>query len=153
MLTAQERAIIRSADQIKRARRKMAKADRPRVEPVKKNRGRVRDNGHLAFIRRLPCVATYVSTGRLEYGCEAAHLRMPSALHGKPLTGKSVKPDDKWTTPLSPNQHFMQGNVFGEAKFWSFLGVDPFDLCERLYAVSGDDDAALKIITAIPRKS
>jgi len=107
------------------------------------------DNAHLAWIRRLPCVATYVSTGRLVYGCQAAHLRLSSARHGKTDPGMQRKPDDMWTTPLSPEQHRIQGDVKGEARFWGDLGVDPFLLCQRLHAVSGDDAAGLEVIRSL----
>ena len=110
---------------------------------------RVRDNGHLAFIRRLPCVATYARTGAFIYGCQAAHLRMSSAAHGKPNPGGQRKPDDRWVTPLSAEQHRIQGDVMGEPRFWSDLGIDPFDLCTRLFAVSGDEAAAVAIIRSL----
>lgn len=109
------------------------------------------DNAHLAWIRRLPCVATYVETGKLVYGCQAAHLRMSSARHGKADPGMGRKPDDMWVTPLSPEQHRIQGDVKGETWFWGDLGVDPFSLCQRLHAVSGDDAAGLAVIRSLRR--
>lgn len=150
MVTAQERAILRKAAEIKRAknretRMKIAAARKP---GGKASRGRERDNAHLAFIRRLPCVATFIETGRLVYGCQAAHLRLQSAAHGK-TEGGQRKPSDCWVTPLSAEQHRIQGDVKGEPRFWADLGVDPFELCKALYAVSGDEAAALKIIQAL----
>ena len=79
--TAAERQTIAAAARVRRDARNRAKAERPKSS--KAHRGRERDNAHLAFIRRLPCVATFVETGRLVYGCQAAHLRLNSALHGK----------------------------------------------------------------------
>lgn len=131
------------------ARKAVRKSRQDRTHaPVaaKRDRGRNRDNGHLAWIRRLPCVATYARTGEQVYGCQAAHLRMTDASKGKPHPGKGVKPSDFWTAPLTPEQHAIQGDVKGERRFWAELGIDPFDLCKALYAVTGDDDAGLKVI-------
>lgn len=150
MVTAQERAILRKAAEIKRAknretRMRIAAARKP---GGKASRGRERDNAHLAFIRRLPCVATYVETGQLVYGCQAAHLRMSSAAHGK-AGGGQRKPSDCWVTPLSAEQHRIQGDVKGEPRFWGDLGIDPFSLCQSLYAVSGDEVRAVEIIRSL----
>jgi len=112
---------------------------------------RVHDTAHLQFIRRLPCVATYVRTGAFIYGCQAAHLRMSSAAHGKPNPGGQRKPDDRWVTPLSPEQHRIQGDVMGEPRFWSDLKINPFDLCEALYRATGDEAAAVAVIRACRR--
>lgn len=107
------------------------------------------DNAHLAWIRRLPCIAAYVTTGRMVYGCQAAHLRMSSARHGKSDPGMGRKPDDMWTLPLTPEAHRIQGDVKGEARFWRDLGVDPFTLCQRLHAYSGDDAAGHDVIRTL----
>lgn len=152
MVTAQERAILRKAAEITRAknreRRQKIKADRK--PGGKQHRGRERDNAHLAFVRRLPCVATYIETGRLVYGCQAAHLRLQSAAYGK-TEGGQRKPSDCWVTPLSAEQHRIQGEVKGEVRFWGDLGVDPFVLCQRLHSVSGDEAQALAIIRSYGR--
>ena len=147
MVTAQERAILRQAAQIKQAKNRETrmKIAAMRKPGGKASRGRERDNAHLAFVRRLPCVATFIETGRLVYGCQAAHLRLQSAAHGK-TEGFQRKPSDCWVTPLSPEQHRIQGEVKGETRFWSDLGIDPFKLCIRLHAVSGDASAAVEVI-------
>lgn len=147
--TAAERQTIAAAARVRRDARNRAKAERPKSP--KAHRGRERDNAHLAFIRRLPCVATFVETGRLVYGSQAAHLRLNSALHAK-TEGGQRKPSDRWVTPLSPEQHRIQGEVKGETRFWGDLGVDPFALCIDIYAVSGDEPAALKVIQSLTRK-
>ena len=106
---------------------------------------RERDNAHLAFIRRLPCVATFVRTGAQVFGCDAAHVRFGDPQRGKRHTGMAEKPDDKWTVPLTRTAHDEQHGQ-NERAFWSGLGIDPIDLCEALYAVSGNDRAALDVI-------
>jgi hypothetical protein len=134
------RAKESKAVRLARARAHLKASDERQRKP------RERDNVHLAFIRRLPCVATYVETGIFVYGCQAAHLRLASAKHRKPIAGRSMKPDDCWVTPLLPEQHRIQGDVKGEAKFWSDLGVDPFQLCIDLFAASGDEGRARDVI-------
>lgn len=91
---------------------------------------RERDNGHLAYVRRLPCAAC----GR-PGPCDAAHVRMPDLARGKRYTGKAEKPSDKWTVPLCRPCHESQHSG-AEAAFWQALGVDVIALCIRLYADS-----------------
>lgn len=150
-LSREDRETLQAAQRIKRAILRDRKRDvtATRARGGKASRGRIIDRAHLAWVRRLPCVATYVETGRLAYGCQAAHLRLSSAVHGKRHPGGQVKPDDRWVTPLSAEQHRIQGEVKGEGRFWSDLNIDPFDLCQRLYAVSGDDEAGLQVILSL----
>lgn len=101
---------------------------------------RERDNKHLAFIRRLPCVGCGTAGP-----CDAAHLRAGDLQIGKRPTGKAEKPSDRWTTPLCRDCHSRQ-HTGAELAFWQTLGIDPFDLCQALYAVSGDTTAAEQII-------
>lgn len=103
---------------------------------------RQRDNKHLAFIRRLPCAAC-LTTGP----CDAAHLRAGDLQIGKRPTGKGEKPSDCWTTPLCRDCHSRQHSG-AELAFWAALGIDPFELCQALYSVSGDATAGEAIIKA-----
>lgn len=143
MTTAQEKAILRAAAEItrKKNRERRRRFAAQRKPGGKQHRGRERDGAHLAFIRRLPCAC----------GCgapapsDAAHVRMAAPDRGKPYTGKQVKPSDRWTLPLSRRCHETQHSG-SEAAFWSARGIDPIDLCERLYAVSGDEASALSLI-------
>ncbi len=101
---------------------------------------RERDNKHLAFIRRLPCAACGIAGP-----CDAAHLRAGDITIGKRPTGKAEKPSDRWTTPLCRPCHERQHSG-AELAFWSALGIEPFDLCQALYAVSGDEPAAVAVL-------
>ena len=101
---------------------------------------RERDNRHLAFIRRLPCAACLIAGP-----CDAAHLREGDITIGKRHTGKAEKPSDRWSTPLCRPCHERQHSG-AELAFWHALGIDPFDLCQALYAVSGDITAGEQII-------
>jgi hypothetical protein len=101
---------------------------------------RVRDPDYCAWIAKGPCVACYTLTGRARRGVHVAHLRMACIALGKRETGKAEKPSDEWTLPLCPGHHVdwpeAQHQV-GEVKFWAALGIDPFDLCQRLRAAYG----------------
>lgn len=101
---------------------------------------RERDNRHLAFIRRLPCAACGIAGP-----CDAAHLRAGDLNIGKRHTGKAEKPSDRWTAPLCRDCHTRQHSG-AELAFWSAIGIDPFDLCQALYAVSGDTTAGEQIL-------
>lgn len=101
---------------------------------------RERDNRHLAFIRRLPCAACGIAGP-----CDAAHLRAGDITIGKRPTGKAEKPSDRWATPLCRPCHERQHSG-AELAFWSALGIEPFELCQALYAVSGDEPAAVAIL-------
>lgn len=101
---------------------------------------RERDNAHLAFIRRLPCAGCGIAGP-----CDAAHLRRADPMRGKRYTGKAEKPSDRWTTPLCRPCHERQ-HQGAEAAFWAALGIDPVDLCIRLFAATGDEAAATQII-------
>lgn len=93
-----------------------------------------RDEAYLELIRQLPCLHCGMEP------CEAAHVRMASAAHGK-ASGLGKKPPDRWTLPLCASDHRLaraaQHNR-GEREFWDSLGIPALTVCERLYAVRGD---------------
>lgn len=110
------------------------------LDPSDKAQKRIRDDAHLAFIRTLPSVIS----GRS--GCEACHLRAGNPDYRKKHTGKSQKPDDAWTLPMTPEEHRAQHDM-NEVAFFRGRGIeDPWALCRELYAVTGDRAAALKVI-------
>lgn len=96
---------------------------------------RVRDSAYLGWVARAPCVACLTLGRGVRPGVHVAHLRMPSAAHGKRETGGAEKPSDIWVTPLCPGHHQhgpeAQHNM-GERRFWAWLAIDPFDLCRDL---------------------
>lgn len=132
MVTAQERAILRKAAEIKRAknretRMRIAAARKP---GGKASRGRERDNGFLAYLRRQPC-ATCGWAGPPQ--SDAAHIRMASPERGKLPTGMQVKPSDRFAVPLCRPCHERQHSG-SEARFWSELGLDPFEIAEAHFS-------------------
>lgn len=143
--TAAERQIIASAQRIRRDARKADRKARPKSE--KASRGRERDNGHLAYVRRLPCAC-----GCHGSPCDAAHVRYADLDRGKTYTAKGVKPSDRWTVPLTRACHEAQHST-NERAWWEARGIDPLALAERLYAVSGDLEAGRRIIMGAARAS
>jgi len=101
--------------------------DKPKPSP----RRRVQ---HLAFVRQLPCV----SCGKAAPS-EAAHVRTETD------GGVGMKPGDRYVVPLCTACHAEQHRV-GELTFWATLRVDPLNVAFRLWTVSGDIDAAERIV-------
>lgn len=124
----EEARILR--DRRAQERREIAKARR--VKSPKADRGRERDNGFLQFVRRQPCAAR--GLGNCFGAVEATHIRMASAAHNKPLTGLGVKPSDRWCLPACRGHHLDQHMEGDERRWWSKVGIDPFETAKRLYA-------------------
>lgn len=111
------------------------------LDPIRKG-GSIKEPRHLAFIRSLPSVIS----GQM--GCDACHLRMGDPRYRKPTTGKSQKPDDAFTLPMTRDEHEMQHGM-SERAFWLMQGVDdPCGLAFQLYQITGDVDAAERLIRA-----
>ena len=118
-----------------------------RIVPIAQDEQRQRQprkksQGHLGYIRTLPCLIT----GNL--GVEAAHVRYASQFYGKRECGKSEKPDDCWTVPLCPEWHRKQ-HAMNEQKFWLERGIDPCAVALRLYSMSGDVSAGIDFIRKV----
>lgn len=106
----------------------------------KRQTARQHDDGHLAFIRSLPCLVT---GGK----AEAAHIRFTSRIWGKDNPGVGCKPADRWAVPLCHEEHMAQhAHKDGEAAWWAEKGIDPLVIAARLFEASGDEQQALKII-------
>lgn len=115
------------------------------LDPSRKGQGgRVEDAAHLAFIRKLPCLVT----GRTDR-IEAAHIRYGDPSHRKPKSPMGRKPDDCWVVPLCAYVH-REGpdaqHKANERVWWEERRIDVLTTAERLFAASGDRDAALAII-------
>jgi hypothetical protein len=86
-----------------------------------------------------------MTTGLIQYGCDAAHIRSPSLLHGKPSTGMAQKPHDRFSLPLCRRHHDQQHGMM-ETNFWKMYGIDPFLLALVLWSLTGDEYAAIEVI-------
>ena len=96
---------------------------------------------HLAFIRGLPCIRCADSTST-----EAAHLRRSDARIGFKNPGVGQKPSDCFVLPLCGKCHRLQHQI-GEDDFWK--DFDPLLLALALYAISGDQEEAQRIICCV----
>ncbi len=101
------------------------------------------DEGHLAAIRLLCCCRC----GRMP--AEAAHIRYGDRAHGERSFGIGEKPHDRRAVPLCAECHRDGRDAQhrnGERKWWRRQGIDPHALAAKLYAVSPDHDAMMKIV-------
>lgn len=152
MTPAEARRQIAQANKVLKAERKARQRVRPVKVAIPKRKptwGRKEDPAHLAAIRQLPCVATWLRYGVLRFGCDAAHVRYSSAPDGVTNPGKGVKPDDWRTVPLTREEHRSQHDRGDEAAWWADLGVNPYDLSRALYAASPDIEPMTAIIKGL----
>lgn len=126
------RSVIRAANKQRAAARPKVKRER-RVEHVnvKADRGRVRDTGYLAYLRRQPCSVGNQWGAYCEGRIDPAHIRTHKP--GELPTGLSRKPDDRRCTSLCRHHHDEQHGM-NEMAFWRRYGLDPFEVAERLFA-------------------
>lgn len=106
---------------------------------------RRKDDGHLRWLRGLPCLVTGA------YGVEAAHVRYADPAYFKRGVGGAEKPDDKWAVPLSPDEHRRQHSM-NEQDYWRSVGIDPLAVALQLWAHSGNDETGEKIIAQARQK-
>lgn len=105
-------------------------------------RPRRHDKAHLDFIRGLPCIVCGDDTTT-----EAAHIRMADARAGKRYVGMGEKPDDMYVVPLC-GKHHREQHKLRESSFWDKIEIDPIRAALGLHSISGDDEAARRIIAA-----
>ena len=147
-------------DKERRAVKRKLNAGKPRrviqqrAEPVAKGQRepRERDEGYLAWLRQLPCIACYVAFGLLHYRVpnEAAHQKLAIASRGWKEGGGGKRTHDRRCVPLCPyhHQHAFDACDKGQRKFWQRMFGDEAavaDLCADLYAAfkGGADGAAV----------
>jgi hypothetical protein len=85
---------------------------------------------HQKFINALPCVSCGAPPPS-----ECAHVR--TGTDG----GTSLKPSDRFTVPLCTTCHLTgkrSQHEVGELRFWARLRIDPLDVAQRLWTISGD---------------
>ena len=109
---------------------------------------RERDAKHMSCIACLPCIVCFARP------VHVAHVRMADPERGKRFTGKGEKPSDKWTVPLCPDHH-LNGpdaqHAMNERIWWMQQGIDPIDLCMKLYEATGDLEKMERIILSVER--
>lgn len=90
---------------------------------------------HLQFIRDIGICLACGARGQIV----AAHVRRGTD------GGTGTKPSDRYSVCLCAPCHDRQHNR-GELAFWSELGVDPLNICLRLWTISGDVEAGRRIV-------
>lgn len=130
-LTASERETLQAANRIKRSlnreRRRNVLAQRPHE---KAHRGRERDNGFLAFLRRQPCEAHHM--GNCSGPIEAAHIRYNDGPE-RQNPGGARKNHDKHANALCSHHHREQHDN-NERNWWQSIGKDAYETAAQRYA-------------------
>jgi hypothetical protein len=101
---------------------------------------RLKSDGHLKWLRTLPSLVP--GDGPVE----AAHIRYSDPRYAKPMVGMAEKPDDKWAIPLSASEHRRQHSM-NERDYWDSVGIDPVIIAALLWCHTGDDEAAIQVIS------
>jgi hypothetical protein len=99
-------------------------------------------DGHLGFIRGLPCLVCLDNTAT-----EAAHIRMTDLRAAKKNPGLGAKPHDWWTVPLCNRCHREQHEM-SESEFWDTKMIDPIFVAMALWINTGDHESGEIIIRA-----
>lgn len=102
---------------------------------------KIESRKHLAFLRRLPCIACLCG-GVITTGAQAAHVRFSCAAAGKTNPGFGARSNDSQAVPLCPRHHLYDQHAGNERAFWERLRVDPLEIAAMLWELSGDVDRA-----------
>lgn len=115
---------------------KAAREPKGRVghKPAKPDRGRERDNGFLAYLRRQPCRIGLVAPGACEGAIQACHVRYADAGRGKPVSGLQVKPSDRYATSCCAHHHREQHARGNERAWWASYGLDGLEQADLQFA-------------------
>lgn len=127
-LTPEQRALVNEAKRIQRDVRKAATKARPKSP--KAARGRERDNGFLAYLRRQPCEARFV--GVCQGPIDPAHIRFNDG-PDRQNPGGARKNHDRHCNPLCRAHHDEQHSG-SERAFWQRLGKDAYATAAGHYA-------------------
>lgn len=134
-LTAKEaRRILNGRANETRKKRAGKPKPPPRVNP-KADRGRIRDNAYLAYLRRQTCCVGPLLGDRCEGPTDPAHLRFSDFKVGRINPGKGRKSDDRWCLPVCRKHHDSQHAHGNERAWWSdVVRADPNALAVATYA-------------------
>lgn len=119
---------------LKRASPRKLQHKKPEPRAKGQREPRVRDRVYLGWIKRLPCVAC-LTTGFVNHGCHAAHVRAGYPADGWRPTGMQEKPSDRRTLPLCPPHHTEGPKAqhrTNERAWWEARGIHPPALCKAL---------------------
>lgn len=130
-LSPEDRAALDAGNRVRRSlareRRRHVLAQRPHE---KKDRGRERDNGFLAYLRRQPCEAR--TLGGCSGPIDPAHIRFNDGPN-RQNPGGARKNHDRHCNPLCRHHHDVQHSG-SERQFWERLGKDAYATAAAHYA-------------------
>ena len=132
--TAEDRLILARAALIKaeESRERKAKLRAERKARGTVDRGRERDTGFLAYLRRQPCEAA--AMGDCTGAIEAAHVRYSDAAAGSLNPGMGRKNHDRHANPLCHGHHIHDQHKRAERLFWERLGKNAYETAAAHYA-------------------
>lgn len=130
-LTARETADILRR-RLAKGRKRLTGLKLVRPPSPKAERGRERDPGFLAYLRRQPCEARHL--GGCEGPIEAAHVRYSDAGKGAVNPGMQRKNHDRHANPLCRHHHQHDQHQRSERAFWAELGRDAYDTAAGHFA-------------------
>lgn len=128
VFTYEERHVIAAAAKLRREARKAAARARPKS--LKADRGRERDNGFLAYLRRQLCEAR--ALGGCSGPIDPAHIRFNDG-PDRQNPGGARKNHDRHCNPLCRAHHDQQHSG-SERGFWSLIGKDAYATAAAHYA-------------------
>lgn len=128
----EEAAVLRR--RLAKGRAKIAGPKLAAPNTGKADRGRVRDNAYLAYLRRQPCCVGHILGDGCSGPTDPAHIRFSDFKAGRVNPGKSRKSDDRWALPLCRKHHDAQHAAGNERRWWSEVGLDPNFECQSRYA-------------------
>lgn len=134
-VTARELGFLqrrRNAEAARGHRQKVGSPKLGKSSSLKADRGRVRDAGFLAYLRRQPCEARHM--GDCSGAIEAAHVRYSDAAKGAVNPGMQRKNHDRHCNPLCHFHHQHDQHKRNERAFWARLGKDAYDTAAGHYA-------------------
>lgn len=99
---------------------------------------RIRSKSHLAFVRKLPCIACGIDNMN-DYFNDAAHIRIGC------FAGISLKSGDDCTLPLCKKHHHAQHQI-GEKSFWKNRLDKTISLAKDLFKHTGNREKCLSLI-------
>lgn len=155
-LSAEGKAEVQAAKKKAAQDSKARKLERARLALATKEaqfrKPRERDNEHLKYVRRLPCVACLALGEEQTTPTRAAHIRCSYPEAGWPYTGKAEKPSDLRTAPVCDNHHTDGPDAQHKAKerdWWARLGIYPPAMCAALVAARKAGADPVEIIQQI----
>ncbi len=128
---AKAKSVLRDDRKAKKALKLTSFSARP-FPNAKADRGRVRDNAYLAYLRRQPCEACGSCVN-----VQAAHVRSGYADAGWPPTGMQVKPSDARALSLCVLCHLDGPDAqhkSNERAWWAARSIYPPTRCAEVYA-------------------